>query len=101
RHSVCSDMESLPRLSCDVSGLPAFDPESLAALGRLQLIARRLGTSIELRNACPRLVDFLALAGLSEILPVAPGSVVEVDRLAEDREQLGVDEERDPGDAAL
>ena len=79
----------------------AFDPESLAALVRLQLIARRLGTSIELHNACPRLVDFLTLAGLSEVLPVANGSGVEVNRLSEDGKKLGVNEERDPRDPAL
>ena len=94
-------MQSLPPLHCDVSGLRAFDPESLAALVRLQMIARRLGTSIELHNACPRLVDFLTLAGLSEVLPVATGSGFDVNRLSEDREQLGVDEERDPRDPAL
>jgi hypothetical protein len=37
-------------------------------LARLQLAARRLGYSILLRDACPRLAELLELVGLSDQL---------------------------------
>ena len=83
----------------DVSGLTEPDPAILDALVRLQLAARRLGSSIRLENACTELVDLLALVGLSEVLPVCTGSVVEIDRQIEQREQVLVDEEVDTRDA--
>lgn len=67
------------------------------ALARLQLGARRLGCSIRVRDACPRLSELLDLAGL--------GEVVRVERLrrqvggeAEDAEQAGVEEVVVPDD---
>jgi hypothetical protein len=86
-------------VTVDVSALAEADPLILDALVRLQLAARRLGTSIQLENACPVLVDLLALAGLSEVLPVCAGSSVEIDRQVEQREQVLVDEEIDTRDA--
>src|SRR3954462_5799725 len=83
----------------DVSALPEPDPAVLDALVRLQLAARRLGSSIRLENACTELVDLLALVGLSEVLPVCIGSGVEIDRQIEQREQVLVDEEIDTRDA--
>jgi len=89
----------------DVSGLAEPDALTLEALVRLQLIAHRLGASIRLHNPCAQLVDLLALVGLSEVLPVIAESgvesVVEPDRLVEEREQVLVDEEVDPGDATI
>jgi anti-anti-sigma regulatory factor len=82
----------------DVSALTEPDPAVLDALVRLQLAARRLGSSIRLENACGELVDLLALVGLSEVLPVCGGSGVEVDRQIEQREQVLVDEEIDTRD---
>jgi anti-anti-sigma regulatory factor len=87
----------------DMSGLVEPDPGILDALVRLQLAAQRLGTSICLENACPKLVDLLALVGLSEVLPeVLPAlaSGIEMDRQVEQREQVRVDEEIESGDEA-
>ena len=83
----------------DVSALTEPDPAVLDALVRLQLAARRLGSSIRLEHACSELVDLLALVGLSEVLPVCAGSGVEIDRQIEQREQVLVDEEIDTRDA--
>jgi len=83
----------------DVSALTEPDPAVLDALVRLQLAARRLGSSIRLENACSELVDLLALVGLSDVLPVVCGSGVEMDRQVEQREQVRVDEEVETGDA--
>ena len=96
-------MQPLPRsiVVVDVSGLAEPDALTLEALVRLQLIARRLGTSIRLHNPCAELVDLLALVGLSEVLPVIAESDVEPDRLVEEREQVLVHEEVDPGDATI
>jgi anti-anti-sigma regulatory factor len=84
----------------DVSALTEPDAVILDALVRLQLAARRLGTSIRLQNPCPELVDLLALVGLSDVLLVdCGGSGVEMDRQAEHREEVLVDEEVDTRDA--
>lgn len=83
----------------DVSALTEPDPAVLDALVRLQLAARRLGSSIRLANACSELLDLLALVGLSDVLPVECGSGVEMDRQVEQREQVRVDEEIETGDA--
>jgi hypothetical protein len=40
------------------------DLELVDQLARLQLAARRLGGAIELRDACPELLDLLDLVGL-------------------------------------
>ena len=85
----------------DVSGLADPDALTLEALARLQLTAHRLGASIRLHNPCAELVDLLALVGLSDVLPVIVESGVEPDGLVEEREQVLVDEEVDPGDAAI
>ena len=82
----------------DVSALTAPDERTLEVLLRLQLIARRCGASIRLHHARAELIDLLALVGLSDVLPVVVESGLESDRLIEEREQLLVDEEVDPGD---
>ena len=81
-------------ISCDVSSIDA-DEIALDALARLQLMARRMGVSIELRNARPQLVDLLTFLGLAGLL------AVEAHRQAEQREEVGIDEEVDPGDASV
>jgi STAS domain-containing protein len=77
---------------CDVSGIVEPDGPTLDALVRLALTARRMGTSISLRNACPVLVDLIEIAGLADVLvvpesPKGPGSGVEVDGQIEQGEQ--------------
>ena len=54
---------------CDVSACREIDEVTLDVLARLQLVARRLGTSVQLDNAGARLLDLLALVGLSDVLP--------------------------------
>jgi hypothetical protein len=60
-------------------------------LARLQLAARRLGCSIHVRDAGARLVGLLDLAGLGDVVAVAARSV-QVQRHAEELEQVGVEE---------
>jgi hypothetical protein len=84
-------------VTVDVGALLEPDPLILDALVRLQLAARRLGASIQLENACPELVDLLALVGLADVVPALGGSSVviggEVDREVEQRKEILVDEE--------
>jgi hypothetical protein len=82
----------------DARAITEPDAATLDALVRMQLEARRLGASIELRNAPRILVDLLAGAGLAGVLPVAASSVFDADGQVEEREQARVDEEVHPDD---
>jgi hypothetical protein len=85
---------------CDVGGL-APDAATIDALARAQLTARRLGGRIRLRNACVELRELVALAGLSDILPVGAPLRLEPRGKAEEGEQArGVQEEADADDPA-
>jgi anti-anti-sigma regulatory factor len=53
---------------CDVGGVVA-DAASVEALARLQLVARRAGCDLRLRNASPELRDLVAFMGLRDVLP--------------------------------
>ena len=61
----------LRRGDADVASwpLPCGRPDMAIVdrLARLQLEARRLGCSIQLRNACPELVELIELSGLDEV----------------------------------
>ena len=70
--------------------------ELIDELARLQLAAHRLGCSIRVRDAWATLSELLDLVGLAELLT---GSVLEAGGEAEGREQLGVQEVVQPGDA--
>jgi len=84
---------------CDVGVIGHPNLTTVDALARLALDARRAGCRIRLRHACPELRNLLALAGLAEILPCVPESVVEVRGQPEEWEELGrIQEERDPAD---
>lgn len=64
------------------------------ALARLALAARRRGYRLRLRSLSRELRELIELAGLTEVLGLEPG------RKPEEREQgLGVEEERELGDA--
>ena len=66
----------------------AADVETLDALARLQLAARRAGLELRLRRASPELAELIAFAGLDAVLRV------EVRRQPEEREErLGLEEE--------
>jgi len=65
------------------------------ALARLQLGLRRQGCELRLLDAPPELAELIRFAGLAEALRLEPR------RQPEEREQrLGVEEERELGDAA-
>jgi anti-anti-sigma regulatory factor len=92
QHPSAADPPEPDPVVCDVSGIVEPDGPTLDALVRLALTARRMGTSILLRNACPVLVDLIEIAGLADVLVVpesrkGPGSGVEVDGQIEEREQ--------------
>ena len=53
---------------CDVCTLTDPDVDTVDALARLQLIARRRGAQIVLRNAMPELKELLALTGLDDVV---------------------------------
>ncbi|HEX4492067.1 MAG TPA: STAS domain-containing protein [Acidimicrobiia bacterium] len=57
---------------CDVSAITAPDATSLDALARVQLVARRAGIPVGLRNAPAVLVDLLEIAGLGFPVPESP-----------------------------
>jgi ABC-type transporter Mla MlaB component len=59
-------------IACDVGGIIDPDAETLDALARLQLMTRREGAEIRLRNASSDLLELVVLAGLEEVLPLAP-----------------------------
>lgn len=58
------------RVVCDVGALVVPDGVAVDALARLQLAARRRGCRVALRHAPTQLLDLLALAGLTEIVPL-------------------------------
>jgi anti-anti-sigma regulatory factor len=83
------------RIVCDVAALLAPDAVAVDALASLQLTALRLGCALRLRSASPELQELLAFMGLADVL-----LRLEVGRQTEEREQrLGVEEERELGDA--
>lgn len=53
----------------DVASLTAPDAATVDALARVLLTARRLGRSVRLRHASPRLRELLELFGLEDRLP--------------------------------
>jgi ABC-type transporter Mla MlaB component len=56
---------------CDVGGIVDPDAVAVDAVARLQLTAKRLGCELHLRGAGAELLELIALAGLSEIVPLA------------------------------
>jgi STAS domain len=88
-------------IDCDVSPLTA-DVGAVDVLARLQVVARRAGMEIRVRDASPELLELLDFVGLRETLCVEIELRVEVEGQAEEREQrLGVEEERELDDPAL
>ena len=58
-------------LICDLRLVAEPDATVIDALARIQLTARRLGRSIELRHARPQIRDLVRLAGLAGVLSVS------------------------------
>ena len=99
RVRVLLESSDADQVFCDVAALVDPDAVTVDALARLQLIARRLGRQVQLRHACGELQELLALMGLSDVVPLCPGSAFGPRRQAEQREQpRGVEEEADPTD---
>ena len=67
-------------------------------LARLRLAGRRRGSSVRLRDPCPRLRELLELVGLADLVEEAPGSALEAGRQTEGDEQLGPEEVVERGD---
>ena len=77
---------------CDV-GMLAAELQTIDALARLELVARRAGLQLRLRHGSSELEELLMLAGLREVLRLETG------REAEEREQrVRVEEERELAD---
>jgi anti-anti-sigma regulatory factor len=57
-----------PSIICDASVIIHPSAETVDALARLQLNARRLGGHVVLRNASTELRELIGLAGLDEVL---------------------------------
>jgi ABC-type transporter Mla MlaB component len=53
---------------CDVRTVAEVDAVTVDALARLQLLARRLGCQVRLRNASDELVELVAFMGLTDVL---------------------------------
>ena len=86
----------------DLARLADADLATVDALARLALRARRMGCVVCLRDPSTELLELVGLAGLGEVLPCVPGSVVEMIGQPEEREEpLGVEDERDAGDPAV
>jgi STAS domain len=86
---------------CDVYGITQLGLQTIDALARLQLAARRQGRRLALGNASPELRELLELAGLCRVLPCADADLsgVQPRRQVEEREEpRGVEEERDAAD---
>ena len=81
-------------------GSGRLDLDLVDALARLQLGARRLGLSMELRHVCPRLLELLRLCGLGGLAP-GPDLPVEALGQAEGGEQLRVQEAVQPDDQSV
>jgi hypothetical protein len=81
--------------SVDGDGPP--DVGVVDRLARVQLMARRFGCSICLRDTNADLALLLDLLGLSHLFG-GPPSVVEVERKAEGGEQIRVEEAVEPDD---
>jgi hypothetical protein len=57
-----------PSIICDVSVINHPSVETVDALARLELVARRLGGHILLRSASTGLRELICLAGLDDVL---------------------------------
>ena len=72
RARALMDRGDVDLVVCDVRALGEADGVVVDALARLQLAARRRGCRVALRHASIDLLGLLALAGLSDIVPLAP-----------------------------
>ena len=77
--ALCARVENLLRGSesavvvLDVAGVTEPDCALVDALARIQLITRRMGAELRLRDASDELHELLALAGLCDVLGLCGG----------------------------
>ena len=87
---------------CDVTALTDPDIETVDALCRLELTARRQGARLVLIRAGHDLRRLLMFAGLRDVVLVEPELGLERERQTEEREQMrSVEEEARPDDPAV
>jgi anti-anti-sigma regulatory factor len=82
----------------DLSGVTSPDLATIDALTRLELVARRTGRPLMLRNASEQLCELLTFAGLADVVRLASDLPVGLEGKPEEREQPRVEEVRDMGD---
>jgi hypothetical protein len=76
------------------------DVGTVEVLARLQLTARRHGSTLWLCDAGPGLRQLVVLVGLRDVLPCLPESGLQAEGKAEEREHASrIEEERDGADA--
>ena len=83
------------KIVCDVGAL-APDAAAVDALAQLQLTAMRNGVDLGFANASCELKELLAFVGLADVLRVEVGGQPE-----EGEQRVGVEEERELGDASV
>ena len=84
------------KIRLDCGPLTAPTAATIEQIARLQLAARRLGCSLELKDANPCLLELIGFCGLGEVLGVEPR------RQAEQwKQSLGVEEEGELGDPSV
>jgi hypothetical protein len=92
---AADDTPSRPVVTCHMGGITAPDLATIDALCRLRVSAAHLGYVLRLRETTSRLDELLALCGLDQSPPVGQ-------RQPEEREEtLRVEEEVEPGNAAI
>ena len=99
---LCASLVSAPAevALCDVDELVEPDLLTIDALARLQLAARRMGSTVRLRAVPRDLHALLVCVGLDDVIPPARLRV-ETRRQPEQREEpLGVEEEGELDDSA-
>ncbi|MFA9431051.1 STAS domain-containing protein [Egicoccus sp. AB-alg2] len=62
----------VPVAVLDVAALAQPDVDTVDTLARVLLTARRIGRTVQLRHAAPRLLELLALCGLDDVLACEP-----------------------------
>jgi anti-anti-sigma factor len=86
---------------CDVGDLNSPDAVAVDALARLQLVARRAGGRVSLRDTHADLNELLALTGLDDVVRRARLPLEMSGKTEEREEARRVEEESDPGDPAI
>ncbi|HEY6056775.1 MAG TPA: STAS domain-containing protein [Candidatus Limnocylindrales bacterium] len=87
-------------VECDLASLVGYDIATVDAMARLTMAGRRFGRSLRFVEAPLELRELVDLAGLATIVSCDDPSVEPGRQAEEGKEVRGVEEERDPADAA-